>query len=423
MNCEAYQALLTSCLDREPTPEEAAQLSAHEAECPECRALRESLELLPDRLAGLREDVPPMPADLHQRWTLMLEEKPMENKQTRKPARRRQLAGILAAAAALVFIVGGTLMTRDDLPSRTKTNAASKESAGVTVSNASSYGNGVYASSARGYEAPAEAMVMDDYDTAAFYEEDMEAEEAAAFDADDDGGAAEERETKLIRNVSLTIVSRDFDNSLESLKNLAEGGWISYSSVTAGSNGLRTAWLTLRIPAEAVDAYLSGTEALGRITRMEETTRDVTDSYYDTASRLESQKALLARYQQLVAQAEDMSDLLVLENAMSEAQRQIDSYTASLRSTDSKVRYATVEISLREEKEQERLQTTELSLGERIGAAISVGWTALADFLEDALVFLVAALPFLILAGAVIACAVIVQRRRKARKAKEEKAE
>ena len=54
-----------------------------------------------------------------------------------------------------------------------------------------------------------------------------------------------------------------------------------------------------------------------------------------------------------------------------------------------------MDITLREEKPEENLTAPELSLGERLLAAIQAGWDAFTEFLEDAAVFLVAALPFL----------------------------
>ena len=396
MNCEAYQALLTTCLEEGFTPEAEEQLRRHEAQCPDCAALRASLEALPDSLASLETAVPPMPEGLHQRWTEALkgENNGMENREKTGRTRHGFGRGALAVAAALVLLIGGTVWARDSLPGRrTASPAAARTDAGQNAAKTSApaYGASAYANGAADYETPFAAAEADmaDYDTPM---EEAETEGAA-------GGVrgAAQRETKLIRNVSLTIATRTFEESYEALRGSAGDGWISYSSVSTSSNGLRTASLTLRIPADQVDAFLAGTGSFGRVTRQEETTQDVTDSYYDTQSRLETQKALLSRYQELVAKAEDMSDLLTLENAMAEIQWQIDSYTASLNATDSRVQYATISVTLREEKEQERVQVTELGFGERISAALAVGWEALTDFLEDMAVFLIAALPVILL--------------------------
>ena len=114
------------------------------------------------------------------------------------------------------------------------------------------------------------------------------------------------------------------------------------------ATGLRTAYLTLRIPQSALDAYIAGTEGLGRITSRSESAQDVTESYQDTAARLETQKALLARLQALITESADLSDLLELESQIADTQYQIDRLQASLNSTDRQVSYSTVNITLKD---------------------------------------------------------------------------
>ena len=89
-------------------------------------------EALREDLASLGEDtpVPAMPDGLHQRWMELVKEDAMEhrNENAASPAAAEKKGFIrftpktrrlLAWAAALVFVVGGTLMTRDSLPART----------------------------------------------------------------------------------------------------------------------------------------------------------------------------------------------------------------------------------------------------------------------------------------------------------------
>ena len=69
-------------------------------------------EVLRDALSGLNEDVPPMPEGLHAAWMQKVEDDQMEKKTTRKSITR-----FLSIAAAMVFVVGGTLLTKDTLSS------------------------------------------------------------------------------------------------------------------------------------------------------------------------------------------------------------------------------------------------------------------------------------------------------------------
>lgn len=350
--------------------------------------------VLRDVLSSLNEEVPPMPENLHGAWMQKVEED-MKNQQAPKFHMPKTVTRWLSTAAALVFIIGGTLLTRDDLAPASgasmnqksavySTRTASYDDYAVEESADYEYGaaNGVMLTMARGADTAA-APVM--------------------------------AEKKIIRTASMTIATQTFEDSLNALKSACEGqnGWIESSSENVNNaTGLRTSYLTLRIPQSALDAYIAGTEGLGRITSRSESAQDVTESYQDTAARLETQKALMARLQALITESADLSDLLELESQIADTQYQIDRLQASLNSTDRQVSYSTVNITLKEEKTVELTDTT-VSLGDRIKSAIVTGVNALESFLADMLVFLVAALPFIAIVAVVVIAVKIIRKRRK----------
>lgn len=341
------------------------------------------MDLLDQELKSLREDVPPMPEDFHAGWMKQVEEEAMQ-----KPSKKVSLSRILSVAAAAVFIIGGTLMTRDELaPAKyAQQNYSYSESATGTS-----------------YSMRGASNEMASYDTGS----------VMMTKSTSDTAAAASSEQKIIRTASLTISTQTFEESLAALKQMCSdaGGWVSYSSESAGSER-RTASLTMRIPAEQLDSFLTGAGGAGRITWRSESADDVTESYYDTKARLETQQALMARFQALITDAADLSDLLALESQMADTQYQIDALQASLNSTDRQVDYATVDVSLREEIPSDSITDADLTLGERIAHAIQTGWEAFTDFISDMAVFLAAALPFMAVV-AVLAIVVKLIRKRK----------
>lgn len=351
------------------------------------------MDTLDQDLRSLQEDVPPMPEDFHAGWMMKVEEEAMQKQTKRTPWTR-----ILSVAAALVFMVGGTMLTRDDLAPSTSTRedysyTSYGATSGYSLRAAGSASNTVYDSEAS-YDGGTVMMAKATSDTAAL--------EASA------------PEKKVIRTASLTITTQTFDESLANLKALCEekGGWIAYIYENADSYR-RTATLTLRLPAQELDAFLSGAGDTGRITHRSESADDVTDSYYDTVARLETQQALMARLQALITEAADLSDLLELESQIADTQYQIDRLQASLNSTDRQVDYATVDVSLREERPADSLTDVEKTLGERLMDAIETGWEAFTEFLSDMAVFLAAALPFI---GVVVVLVIVVKIIKKRRK-------
>ncbi len=357
-------------------------------------------EVLRDVLSGLNEDIPPMPEELHSAWMQKVEDTQMKKIQISKGVTR-----FLSVAAAMVFIVGGTLLTRDDLSadSMNMKSAQNENGAYAYTTGAGYYDYGGYDTEAAEMEYAYDMVV-----------EEAVAEEAAPLmvggtrTATTADAAPAETEKKIIRTASLTIQTQTFEESLNALKSACEmqGGWLEYSSEDLNSyTGLRTAYLTLRIPQDGLDAYLDNTASLGRVTSRSESANDVTASYQDTQTRLETQLALMDRLQALITESGDLSDLLELESQIADTQYQIDSLQSSLNRTDRQVTYSTVSVTLREEKVVELTDNT-VSFGERLLSAITVGFEALVEFLQDMVVFLVAALPFI----AIVLVAYIVFR-------------
>ena len=367
-------------------------------------------DVLLRELKELRDDVPPMPEGFHEAWMQRIEEDdPMmrekeERNRTNQPNRWNSLKRWVAAAAAVVFVVGGTLLTRDDLLSSKPASSAAQNGSARSPRMETYSGDMIYGS----YDEVA------DYDSGAGYNTSNLMMAKGASVTED----AAARESKIIRTASLNIATKQYDESLALLKRLCEeaGGWVSWTSENTSGTGLRSANLTLRIPSDKLDSFLEGTGGVGRVTYRSETADDVTDSYYDTATRLATQQALMNRLQTLVTDAASLSDLLALESQIADTQYEIDRLTGSLQSTDKQVDYATVDISLREERAAEDLTNDEMSFGERLLSALQVGLKAFAGFIGDAVVFLMAALPFLAVVIVVVIVWKVVRKAKKNRK-------
>ena len=353
-------------------------------------------EVLRDALAGLNEEVPPMPEGLHAAWMQKVEDD-MHQTHTEKTRTMKTVTRWLSIAAAVVFVFGGTLLTKDSL------------SADKLAYQASYVENGSMRA----------AKNYDTY-TSAVYDEAAEAESAAETGVmltmtRGSGTTTATTEKKIIRTAGMTIKTQTYDEALASLENacLGQGGWIESTNENTNSySGLRTAYLTLRVPQETLDSFLEGTEGLGRVTSRNESAQDVTASYPDTQTRLNTQLALMERLQALITESADLSDLLALESQIADTQYQIDTLQTSLNRTDRQVSYSTVSITLQEEKAPE-LTDTSVSFGDRLVSAVQLGLESLVGFLGDVVVFLVAALPFMGIVVVVVIAIKLIKRRKK----------
>ena len=214
-----------------------------------------------------------------------------------------------------------------------------------------------------------------------------------------------------------------FDSHYEALvsKAKAMGGYVQYGNVWGtkpevyGDSG-RTAELTFRIPAEQAEAFLTFAEGNGEVARQSVNTEDVTLDYYDRETRLEVLRAQLDRLQSILVETDNLADIIQLEQAISDVTLEIEQMTTQLRRYDDLIDYATVHIYLYEESLIAGPAATK-GFGERVSEGFRSNLSGVGVFLENSLVWLISALPVLVLL-AVIALVVILIVRAICRKRK-----
>ena len=231
------------------------------------------------------------------------------------------------------------------------------------------------------------------------------------------GGAAAATERKIVRSVSLSLATSAFEQGEAALRRKVAdaGGYIEHLSQWGdGSQGnLRSLYMTLRIPSEKLDAFLGGLGDVGRVSSRSESSEDKTIEYSDSALYLENQRLKMARLQELVGQADTITDILEIEGEIFETQAQIDRYEKALRSIDRDVERSAVDISLNEEGPAESAAAVQISLGQRLTSAFRVALQGIGQFFRNMLVFLVMASPVLLLLAVLWLVAVVVRRRRR----------
>lgn len=141
--------------------------------------------------------------------------------------------------------------------------------------------------------AVADSAAYDDmaYDSGYDTTEAASAEEAGSGAVTSENGIEEVQETdrKLIRNVNLSLQTKEFDTVLDNMSQKIKdlGGYIQDSSVWGSSSDYsssRSASYTLRIPSDKLDEFIDVVETLGNVTYKNESVDDVTLRYVDVDS-------------------------------------------------------------------------------------------------------------------------------------------
>lgn len=249
-------------------------------------------------------------------------------------------------------------------------------------------------------------------------EEEMAAEapmaEAATTAGEGSAQTPEVQDTsrKLIKNVNLEVETETFDDLMVTLNDKTSrlGGYIEESYIYNGSNyygkDSRNASLTIRIPAQSLEEFLSAVALESNVVSRNESVSDVTLQYVDMESH---KKALQTEYTSLLGlleKAETVEDIITLESRLSEVRYQIESMESQLRTMDNKVNYSTVYLNISEVKKYTPVK--EQTIGEKIITGFTSNLYDVGEGLLDFAIGIIISLPYLIIWAVVILIIVLI---------------
>lgn len=225
---------------------------------------------------------------------------------------------------------------------------------------------------------------------------------------------------KLIRKIWLDVETNDMDALLQNVEGkIAElGGYVESRQMQNGSiyasRRYRSGSLTVRIPAQVLDSFVSDVSGAANVVSNRETTEDVTLSYVENESRVTALETEQTRLLELLAKAETMEDILQIENRLTNIRSELEAVKGTLRVYDNQVNYGTVYLNIDEVTEYTEPEPD--TMFKRMGTGIAKSWKSVVKGMENLLVFLVVALPYLLPIGAVAAVVIVICKHRKRKK-------
>lgn len=228
---------------------------------------------------------------------------------------------------------------------------------------------------------------------------------------------------KLIRTVRISAETDDLNTVMTQLEEKLSqvGGYLQQKEIYQGSayRGTlrRNANLIIRVPAKDLNAFLEHLSGTTHVVSSNESVDDVTLQYIDVDSHLKALKIEEERLLAMMEKAENLSDLLAIEDRLTQVQQRIQSVGSQLKALDSQIEYATVHLSVSEVVEYTPVE--EKSPWQEIGEGFVDSISDIGEGFVDLFVFLVANSPYLVLLGGVaVVVILIVRRSSKGRKAK-----
>ena len=392
MNCERFKSMLDRYIDSELSEEERSAMEEHTLSCDGCAELLNQALTAATMCAELNEGLT-VPLECQASWRRAIREEAAQAKKTPKWLVWRRTLSIAAAAIALLFAVGGAFN-----PGGLSLNAALMNNADQYTETAQHDGL---------YQSTAGETLAGNARSAFLLESDGALDNGKSVDQS--SGDSQTGDVVVLRSAQRQVISTAFDSDLMWLDDLLReyNAYFEERTVTGqAEESDRMLTASIRVPSASLDDFLTALDDMGTVTLREEHAEDITADYTDVSTRLSVLRSQLEQLNAMNETAESVSDLIAIHERATELTTEIESYESTLRGWASRQNYSTVSLTVEESLTGK--ETAEASLGDRMKEAFndSVAW--LKSFGQNAMVFLAALAPRLVVWGPVAIIAIVI---------------
>jgi len=202
----------------------------------------------------------------------------------------------------------------------------------------------------------------------------------------------------IIQTARAELETEYFNDVVAELRQLAPSvnGYVEADTLT--TQGRRMLTIVLRVPAATFEDVLKHIENMAYQRNMNQWAEDVTDSFYDMRGSLDLRRIEEERTLALIDTAEDIHELLALEQRLSSIRLSIEQYESTLNDMAGRIAYSTITVTLFDIAEEERVIITP-TIGERIGGAFGDSVDGTVSVFQSFIVFMAGAVIPLLFIG------------------------
>lgn len=218
----------------------------------------------------------------------------------------------------------------------------------------------------------------------------------------------------IIYRSHLTFETVNFEDAKENLQNmLTDDIVVEYESETShpsGDNTVRNLSMQLRVPQAENQSVLDQLAELegAELIHLQKGSEDVTKTIQDQEVRLSSVEARINRLEELLDEAENVSDIVEIEVALNEAIFERDQILSDLAYWEDQVDMSTINVELREVLVYQDGSESQISVWDRIVRYLGVLGEYILIALQNGVIAVFFLLPILLLIGIVL----YIRRRR-----------
>lgn len=215
---------------------------------------------------------------------------------------------------------------------------------------------------------------------------------------------------KVIKTVFSSYETLEYENTIRYIQELIQKykGYVEYSYESSyspsgsftpegGARQYRRMEYTLRVPTASLDTFLAEMDGVKAVKLSEQVgSQDVTQTYRDTEARISVLRQKEERLNELLGQAETIEQILQIENSLSETIAEREVLQAQLDSFDDLIDYTQVNMTITERMRISSTRGDSLPFLQRVQEAFFDSLYAFYYWLQDAAIWLIYSLPFLV---------------------------
>ena len=234
---------------------------------------------------------------------------------------------------------------------------------------------------------------------------------------------------KLIRIIDINAETEDLAALTDDLsaRISALGGYVEAKNLYNGSNYAgyvrRNLTMTVRIPADKADEFVSRIGEHSNIVSSTERIDDVTLQYVDTESHVKALETEQERLLALLEKAETLKDILTLEERLTSVRYQLERYASQLRTLDNQVSYSTINLSVTEVKEYTPVVVEEPTAWQRISDGFLRSIRDIGSGIGEFLIWVAVNSPYILIWGTIGTVVILVIRKRRGKSFRRKKPE
>lgn len=212
-------------------------------------------------------------------------------------------------------------------------------------------------------------------------------------------GSVVSAERKVSTTASLDMRAKSLDWTVGKIREIVKnvGGFVENSSTTQPEQGIRMAWMTVKVPADRFDATLVEVkQTADQVVNENVGSLDMTAQDIDLSARLNNKRAEEKAYENLLSSATKVADVIEVTRQLTQVRSEIESLEQQARYLEGQTALVTLNLNITEDP-QVQGDTGEFKRGNIFKAAINTLVGALIALGSGLVVFLISGLPILLI--------------------------